>query len=589
MRTRRFPAIQSALLAALLLTGPGAAIAQGDTSPVSRPGQYSGYSEAVYDGHQKSSQYVTVRDSTRLAIDIFRPTRDGEVSDTPHPVLWMHSPYNRRTFRGEPAAEAYPGEALELVQYGYVVAVADFRGLYASFGTNKGFNRGEWQDSAWWDAYDITEWLADQEFSNGNIGMWGCSATGGSQMQAMATSPPSLKAIFPMSCEWDVYPFVAFGGVTPPEGDATMQMRGGSAAMRDRAAVPVDDDEDRELLEAAIAEHEDNLETPGHVPFRDSVSENFGSQWWLKSSPHTYEEEINDSGIAVYSAANWDEEGPGYGPAFTFNNIDNPRKIIFGPGQHCAWATVRAQTGFDIRTEELRFFDYWLKGIDNGVMDEDPVYYYTYNLDQQPAHDDGWKSAEDWPLPDEERIPFYLDNGSLSSAEAGSGSTEVTVDYDVNDENFWDKGLTFVTDPLEEDTQITGHPILSLWLSSSATDADVIARIDELAPDGSQTYYTVEGRLRASLRETEEAPYDNLGLPWHPFTEESRQPLVPGEPVQLEFDFYPMSMVFREGHRIRLTLNFADERATEPVEPAPTVTVHHGGNMESALTLPVID
>lgn len=567
-----------------LPSGIGALASAQEGERISRPGEYRGYSEPIYDGHEMISQYVEVRDGTRLAIDIFRPTQDGEVTDTPYPVLWMHSPYNRRTFRGELAAAAYPGQALELVQYGYVVAIADFRGLYASFGTNRGFNRGEWQDEAWWDAYDITEWLADQPFSNGNIGMWGCSATGGSQMQAMATAPPSLKAVFPMSCEWDAYPFVAFGGVTPPEGEPTMLMRGGTAELRDRTAVPVDGDEDRQLLEAAIAGHDENLETPGSVPYRDSHSEAFDSQWWLKSSPYTYEEQINDSGIAVYSAVNWDEEGPGYGPAFTFNNITNPRKIVFGPGEHCAWTDVLATTGFDIRVEELRFFDHWLKGIDNGIMDEPPVYYYTYHKGGEGT----WDFASDWPLPQEQRTAFQLGSGSLDPDAQGSGSTETTVDYGVNDSNFHDRGMTFTTAPLEEDMQVTGHPVLELWLSSTATDADVIARIDEVAPDGSSTYYTVEGRLRASLRETATPPYDNLGLPWHPFTEESVQPLEPGEPVLLEFDFYPTSMVFREGHRIRLTLNFAEERATVPREPAPMVTVHHNGQMNSSLILPVI-
>ena len=110
----------------------------------------------------------------------------------------MHSPYNRRSFRGEPAVEAYPGYAIELVPHGYNVAIVDFRGVFASFGRNIGYNRGEWVEAARWDAYDITEWFADQSYSNGNIGMWGCSATGGSQMQALTTRPPSLR--LPYTC-----------------------------------------------------------------------------------------------------------------------------------------------------------------------------------------------------------------------------------------------------------------------------------------------------------------------------------------------------------------------------------------------------
>ena len=137
-----------------------------DENFVSAPGQYSGYSEPVYDGYERSSFYVPVRDGTRLAVDLFRPTRDGKLADEPLPVIWMHSPYNRRSFRGAPAAEAYPGYAIELVPHGYNVAIVDFRGVFASFGRNIGYNRGEWFEAARWDAYDITEWFADQPYSS---------------------------------------------------------------------------------------------------------------------------------------------------------------------------------------------------------------------------------------------------------------------------------------------------------------------------------------------------------------------------------------------------------------------------------------
>jgi predicted acyl esterase len=551
----------------------------------SSPGKYSGYSEAVYDGYQLTSQYVAVRDGTRLAIDIFRPTRKGALAKEQLPVLWMHTPYNRRHYRDGLTAANYPGKALELVKYGYVVAVADFRGLYASFGHNAGFNRGQWQDWARWDAYDITEWLAKQPWSNGKIGMWGCSATGGSQMQALTTAPPSLKAIFPMSCEWDVYGFVAQGGMTPPKGEPTQIMRGGSREERDKQAVPVDGNDDRKLLAAAIAEHANNLESAGYVPFRDSVSAEFKSQWWLKSSPHMYADTIAKSGIAVYGAANWEEGSLGYGAAFTFANLKNPKKLILGPAGHCEWTVVEQQSGFDILVEERRFFDYWLKGIDNGIMREPAVTYYTYNA---PA-DRAWRSSKTWPLEHERRTDFYLNVESLSNAVPSSDAVrEATVDYTVNAENFWDKGMAFVTPPLERDVEVTGHSVLTLWISSSAADADVIARVDDVAPDGTTQYRGVEGRLRASLRKEETPPYNTLGLPWHPFTAASVQPLTPDVPVELRFDLFATSYIFKAGHRIRLTLNFADERATARQSPPPSVKVYFGPHMRSRLTLPII-
>lgn len=559
-----------------------------DTNMVSRPSAYSGYSEAIYDDYELDSRYIEMRDGTKIAIDIFRPTANGEHASEKLPVLWMHTPYNRRNYRNGLTGENYPGKALKLSKYGYIVAIADFRGLFASYGTNAGYNRGEWQDAARWDSYDITEWLAKQSWSSGKVGMWGCSATGGSQMQALTVAPPSLKAVFPMSCEWDVYPFANYGGMSPPEGQPTRLMRGGNREARDRMSVAVNGDDENTQLNAAIASHTNNIETAGYTPFRDSVAENFDNVWWQKSSPYTYEETIEASGIALYSAANLDEEGPGYGPYFTFNNLSNPRKIVIGPATHCDWTSVEEDTGFDIIVEELRFFDHWLKGVENNVMSEDAVTYYTYNLNSSSIGIPGWHTAKQWPLPNQQLTSFALSEGQLTTSNTSEGSTTVTVDYDINRENFWEKGLQFTTETLEADTQITGHPVLKLWLSSSHTDADVVARIDDIAPDGTATYRTVEGRLRASLRKTEEAPYNNLGLPYHPFTQDSVETLEPGVPVELEFDFYVISNVFKKGHKIRLTLNFADQRATEKVEPNPEVTVHYGPNMPSTLILPVI-
>jgi predicted acyl esterase len=569
----------------MLLVFAGLAFGAAAREPkISKPGEYRGYSAARYDGYELTSQYVSVRDGTRLAVDVFRPAHGGVAATGRFPVVWMHTPYNRRNTQAGLTAANYPGKALQLVPYGYVVAVADFRGTYASFGHNAGYNRGEWMDAARFDAYDITEWLAAQPWSNGKVGMWGCSATGGSQMQALSTAPPHLKAIFPMSCEWDVYAWIGAGGMTPATGP-TMLMRSPPAAERDRSAVAVDADTDGALLRAALAEHAHNLETAGTVPLRDSVSAAFGNAWWVKSSPSSYRDEINRSGIAVYAAANWAEGFTGYGPPFTFNNLRTPKKLIFGPGRHCDWTTVLADTGFDIVVEELRFFDHWLRGIDNGVMREPAVTYYTYN--EPPAK--AWKTSRTWPLANEKRTAFWLGDGTLGAdAPTQPGTTSMTVTYPADDAAFWATGMTFVTAPLAAETEVTGHPVAHVWLSSTATDADVIARLDDVAPDGTARYVGVEGRLRASLRALAPAPYDTFGLPWHPATKASRQPLEPDEPVELTFDLMPLSYLFAPGHRIRLTLQFADPRATPRLDPAPRVTVLHRPGAASRIDLPVI-
>jgi hypothetical protein len=379
---------------------------------VSRPGQYSGYAPAAYDGVVRTSFYVPMRDGTRLAVDLFRPTRGGAAASEKLPVVWMHTPYNRRLYNGAPAVERYPGFAMELVKYGYNVAVVDFRGLYASFGRNRAYNRGEWLEPASTDAYDVTEWFARQPYSNGRIGMWGCSATGGSQMQAATTLPPSLKAIMPMSAEFDVYPFSVLGGVSGP-GPVTPS--GGTTsnanALRDAAAVPVDGPDGAALLAEAVSQHKDNVESPGVLPFRDSHSAAVDADWWSKSSPSTHLQALKRSTFGVYAVANWEEAGTKPGAFLTFNNLPRANtKLLVGPGTHCAWSDVKAKTGFSIVTEELRFFDYWLKGVQNGVMDEPRVTYFTYNAPKDSA----WRTARAWPLPNELRTNFYLDQGGLS-------------------------------------------------------------------------------------------------------------------------------------------------------------------------------
>lgn len=562
---------------------------------VSTQGQYSGYSKQLYsNNYHLCSQYLEMRDGVKLAIDICRPIDSitNEVVEEPLPVVWMHTPYNRRynNGNGDMTVDCYAGTASQLIKYGYVVATVDFRGTYASFGHNEGYNRGEWISAARTDAYDITEWLAQQPWSNGKIGMWGCSATGGSQMQAATEASPHLKAIFPMSFEFDVYDFRVMGGIIGARGVDRPRKPGDLLPheMRDIMAAPIDNDNDSLLLKQAKDQHAGTIENEGILPYRDSYStlltDEASKQWWVSSSPSTYLSKINNSGVAMYMAVNWDEGNTKPGPFFAFNNFTIPRKLIIGPGVHCDWYTSMKLTGFDIVTEELRFFDYWLKGIDNGIMDEDPVYYYTYNAPQGQE----WCTSKTWPLADEQRVNYYLGEGTLDQEKPLSSDSKdkTTVNYDYRAKS--EEGiLVYETSPLDEDVQITGHPEISLWVSSTATDGDFIATLKDVASDGSIASYNVYGQLRASMRKPAEAPYNYLGLPWHSFKESDAAPLNPGEPTQLSFPILPISMIFKTGHKIRLEISFAT-RGTQQVEPAPEMTVYHDSDHPSYVVLPIV-
>src|SRR6185436_7598271 len=164
-------------------------------------------------------------------------------------------------------------------------------------------------------------------------------------------------------------------------------------------------------------------------------------------------------------------------------------KLVIGPAGHCEWTNVKTDTGFDIVIEELRFFDHWLKEIENCVMREPAVYYYTYNA---PA-DRQWQSATSWPLPNEKRVRYYLGDESLSTQEPATDATPDTamVEYDVTADNRATKGLAYQTEPLDADVQVTGHPVADLWIASTDDDGDFVVTIEDLAPDGSATSYNM--------------------------------------------------------------------------------------------------
>jgi putative CocE/NonD family hydrolase len=298
------------------------------------------------------SRYVAVRDGTRLAISIYRPAAGAVAADARLPVVFAFTPYRAR-YRDPDGkvTEAALGDNLglrSLLRAGYVVAVADVRGKGASFGHRRGFqDRTEAQDG-----YDLVEWLADQPFSDGKVGMVGCSYLGGSAFQVATTAPPSLKAAFIGASDLDKYAFVRNGGIT-----AQFNTRPDEEPAVDLATVPMDEDRDGSMLRAAVAEHSAN--TPMGplwygMPYRDSVSSFTGTRFWEEVGPYTYLDKVRSAGIATYFWGNWRDE-PTSQIILSAANLGS--RVLAGPGGHCA-----PPPGFDLAGEIVAFFDHYLKG-----------------------------------------------------------------------------------------------------------------------------------------------------------------------------------------------------------------------------------
>ena len=605
---------------ALLLLLPAYA---GTAEKVSMPGEYSGYSYPIYDNDwMRESKYVTVQEGTehetKLAVDIFFPKKGGvpfykDDKAVKLPVIWTHHIYHRASIvDGIVLTQVDMNPWLqEVIKHGYIVGVVDYRGGGASYGTRPGpFSQIEARDT-----YEITEWFAEQKWCNGNIGMFGRSAMGITQYMCAGMAPPHLKCIFPEMSMFDMYSFSYPGGVFHHEflrSWSLLTMAADLGFPPFPPVAPVDDDPFGEQLTEAILEHWGNYdiyEIVEGAPYRDSVDVLTGEQCYFTRSPSAYLTGVRNSGVAVYHLGGWFDMWP-RDTFLWYNNLDNPQKITIGP-----WCHMAMDDDF-LAAEHLRWYDYWLKGINNGVMDESPICYYTMGAPEGKE----WRFAQQWPLRQELPLRFYFRKGMTGSVDSLNdgflklippwkkvGDDEYAVDYTTTTglSNRWtngyggpfgypdmtendEKGLTYTTRPLFFDVEVTGHPVVHLWATSTVADRDFFVYLEEVDENGFSHYIT-EGTLRASHRATMEPPFEYMKLPWHRSFEKDVSDF-PGGPVELVFDLHPTSNIFDTGHRIRITITCADQGnfSTPELSPPPNVTVYRNNRYASYIKLPCI-
>ena len=582
---------------------------------ISSFGKYQGYSEPVYDGSKRTSDYLRLSDGTRLAYDLILPTKDGVVADQPLPTLFKYTPYDRAwtpfdqnghfilsdlgmpwyssflvRFRAlvMPAGRGKIMDALsrtewlgEMVSSGYAVIVVDRPGTGASFGHLQLNHQAIANE-----ADQILNWVAAQPWSDGKIGMFGDSIQAQIQFQAASTGNPHLKAILPATTWMDNYSAVVFPGGIPNKAFANFYVKVNQAF--DRMATPVDQDKDGTLLAQARAERQNTSALAGavagfdSVPYRDSLTPSGNSAWIGWNTLYPLLEKINRSGIPVYLINGW-YDIYARDNFLIYANLTVPKRLLVRPTDHAGIESPGAD--IDYGAEAHRWFDYWLKGIDNGIMDEPPIHYYLQGVAKPQA----WQSTDAWPLTNQELTRYYLgaqertparcpvNNGTAGSFAAGrSGRIRcLQVDYTTTtgSKPHWSavalphaypnlrardaQALTYTTAPLEKAVTLTGHPVAHLWLRTDAPDLDVFVYLEEVDPQGNAAYIT-QGNLRASHRLLSPAPFANFGLPWHNHFESELQAIPAGEPVELVFDLLPTAWQLAPGKSLRITVAFAD-------------------------------
>jgi len=502
-----------------------------------------------------SEQMVAMRDGVKLATDVYLPEGNG-----PWPVVLMRTPYGK-TQRGQSAP---------WTSAGYAYVAQDCRGRFKSEGQYLPFMDDHF------DGYDTVEWVAKQPWSNGKVGMIGGSAMGITANQASITAPPHLVAMYVTVAPASAYQHAVYtGGVFRKEMNENW--------LKSQKATDV--------LALTLKHYMQD----GYLDIRE------GRKHW---------EQVR---VPVYNEGGWYD-------IFLQGNIDNfvglqagggglaagNQKLVMGPWAHGQLEEVKfpANSARDPGAAK-RWFDYWLKGIDNGIMSEPPVRYYVMGDVTDPkAPGNEWRTAAAWPVPAKTTSFFLGPNGQLGEKIGGEKESVDTYQYDpknpvptVGGGNlFLKKGpmdqraigdrkdvLKYVTAPLEAPLEVTGPVTVELWAESDAPDTDWMAKLVDVYPDGTERL-VLDSALRARFREG----FDHEV--W----------MKKGEVYKFKIDLWSTSLIFNRGHRLAVHVTSSNDSRFDPnpntgkplradgETRVATNTIHHDRAHPSRILLPVV-
>ncbi len=576
----------------------------------------------------RQSRYLTMEDGVKIAITVYRPV-DGQ-NDRLRPTILHQTRYWRSIEYRWPLSllkkdlpRGLMGTyATRFLNNGYVWVDVDVRGSGASFGSRPyAYTPQEIHDGA-----EVVEWIIQQPWSDGTVGALGISYGGATAEMLLVNEHPAVKAVAPLFSGYDIYPEIAFPGgihltwftrtwtyINNELDQNQLPFRGWLTKAFVHGVSPVDVDHDRSLLMNALSEHQKNW-SPHHeslnLTFRDDVPSSHAIPNIDALSSHVYTKEIAGSGAAIYSYSGWFDGAYHLAAIRRHLAHDNPHnKLIIGPWDHGGKSNISpfntGPSAFDHQGELLKFFDYHLKDQKTGIVDEAPIHYFTMGEEQ-------WKASQSWP-PEATNVPYFFEaerqlttthpksnmandqyvanpnvgTGTQSRWNTLVGQSLPTPYADRPQER--DQLLSYTSDPLEQNMEVTGHPIVTIFLSANTTDATVFAYLEDIDKTENVTYVT-EGQLRAIHRKVLNPPqHFPKGVPYRTYTRQNASPLTPGSVAKLSFDLLPTSYQFKQGHRIRLSIAGADKDhfALLPGEN-PTFTIHRSNPYPSHLDLPVI-
>ncbi len=581
---------------------------------------------------------VPMRDGVRLATDIYFPAQDDVRREGKFPAILERTPYNKD---GSESMAAY------FAAHAYAYVVQDTRGRFAS--------EGVWHmmtDDVN-DGHDTAAWLTSQPWSDGTFAMMGTSYVGGVQHAMAESDPPGLKALAPADA-------VANAGYFGMRNGGAFELRfmnwvffsvpWGSREARDAGTQAVLEEMHQHVREYLLDLPIRKGTTPLKLApeYEDwlvyAMAHGENDAYWKQPGFDVLDQVARYKDVPVYLIGGWYDS---WALQTTMSYMAlakskrGPIKMILGPwihGQHAHHAHGQVEFGADAAIDRqafhLRWFDRWLKGIENGVEKDAPVKIFVMGggseaktADGRHLHGGVWRDEQEWPLARTRFTPYYLHaEGALSPDKPTEAASSTSYDFDPHHpvptiggnissgdgillQGAWDQNcsaqiwncrdalplsarrdvLVFMTPPLEHDVEVTGPIDVKLWAASSALDTDFTAKLLDVHPPshdfpGGIDMNLEDGIIRARFRNSLEKP----------------ELMKPGEVYQFTIHLYPTSNVYKAGHRIRIDIsssNFprfdVNPNTGEPLGDYRRMitaanTIYHDRAHPSQIILPII-
>ncbi|MDB5385033.1 MAG: cocE 1 [Planctomycetaceae bacterium] len=523
-------------------------------------------SPAKFEVLEELDKSAAMRDGVELKLDVFRPKGDGR-----YPAILLRTPYNKSG--GSVRAKRFAAR-------GYVVVNVDSRGRFQS--------GGEWDPFSpkhKTDGYDLVEWIAKQAWCTGKVGTFGGSYSGWMQWWTATQAPPSLKAIVP-----EVAPPDQFYNAPYQNGILVSWGLDWAGAMTGRLPHSVGAGSYGGF---GMNREHDYRQTP-YLDF-DKTRKYLPTDWWRKWITQNtsageywraiaYQTPENYARVTVPSLAitGWfDANCPGTPMNYLGMKqhggspaARQPRMVI-GPWDH-GFNSKREAAGVDFGPQALidwdgyvcRWFDYHLKGIENGVLQDPPIQLFVMGRNQ-------WRTATDWPLPETRFVKYFLHSSGHANSSSGDGilspeppAAEPHDNYvydpdkptpsagftnghidgprDISQSATRQDVLVYTTPELTEDVELIGPITAKLYAATSARDTDWMIRLTDVQPDG-RALFLGEGVMRARYRDPQRGGA---------FNPERLSTINPDAAYEYTIDFWrPTGNLFARGHRIRIEIS----------------------------------